>query len=144
MGADDLRHVTSVQQRSSNNTVVAYVQTDSFKPDQKVEVSVILIQGNDTYITFNGKADIPPSSGDPTQPAVLPVELPATELDATQGLTVVARITEVWPTVLQPDPEKEGITDPDIKAVWKYYEPGDPGSPSSGDGGGGVTATPQL
>jgi len=102
-GSSGLSHVTTVQQ-SSDNTLVAYVQTDSFNPGQQVEVSVYLTQG-DSYAAFNEKKRIPfPDPNNAKQPTVLHVELPKTELDAGQPVTVVTRVAEVWPTVLQPDP----------------------------------------
>jgi len=151
----DLQHVTTIQQRG-DNTVVVYVQTEGFNPGQEVEVSVYLTQGN-AYATFNDKKRIPlPDPNNPGQPP-LHVELPATKLDAKQDVTVVTRITDVWPTVLQPDPEtmeeyKKGINpeyvDQALKAVWTYQDPegkghGDPGSPPEGNGGSNITTPPQ-
>ena len=154
----DLQHVTTVQQRG-DNTLAVYVQTEGFNPGQEVEVSVYLTQGN-AYVSFNDKKRIPlPDPSNPSnskQPAVLHVELPATDLKADQDLTVVTRVTDVWPTVLQADPKtmekyqgtKERYMDQALKAVWTYQDPegkgpGDPESPTSGNGGGGVTTTPQ-
>jgi hypothetical protein len=155
MGNGALPHVATVQQRG-DNTVVVYVQTDSFKPGQEVEVSVYLTQGN-TYAAFNDKKRIPlPDPNNPKQPAVLHVELPATELIADQDVTVVTRVAEVWPSVLQQDSkileQYQGIMgeymDQGLKAVWTYQDPegkglGDPASPPPGNGGGGATASPQ-
>src|SRR5262245_8225166 len=116
----DLQHVTTIQQRG-DDTVVVYIQTEGFNPGQEVEVSVYLTQGS-AYATFNYKKRIPL----PDQPQ-LHVELPATKLDPKQDVTVVTRITDVWPTILQPDPEKtEKIRkeikpeymDQALRAVW--------------------------
>jgi hypothetical protein len=146
----DLQHVTTIQQRG-DDTVVVYVQTEGFNPGQEVEVSVYLTQGS-AYATFNDKKRIPL----PDQPQ-LHVELPATKLDPKQDVTVVTRITDVWPTVLQPDPEKtEKIRkeikpeymDQALRAVWTFPDPegkgsGDPGSPPEGNGGSDITTPPQ-
>ena len=121
---EDLRHVTSVEQRL-DNTLEVQVQTDSFKPGQEVEVSVYLVQDNEYYASFNGKMLIP----SPNDPAVLPVELPATKLDAGKPVTVVTRVTEAWPTVLQPDSEiMPGNLPPGVKAIWTYQDPQGEGS----------------
>jgi hypothetical protein len=148
----DLQHVTTIQQRD-DNTLVVYIQTDGFNPGQEVEVSIYLTQGN-AYATFNDKKRIPlPDLNNPKQLPPLPVELPATELEVDQDVTVVTRITDVWPTVLQPDSKmvgkikgvmgeykgvKEEYIDQAPKAVWTYHDPagkgpGDLGSPSSSD-----------
>ena len=119
----DLRHVTSVEQRL-DDTVLVLVQTDSFKPGQEVEVSVYLTQDNGYYGSFNGKMDIPLVN----DPAVLRVNLPAMDLDAGRPVTAVARVTEAWPTVLQPD--SEIMADQGVKARWTYH---DPQGESSGD-----------
>jgi hypothetical protein len=146
----DLQHVTTIEQRG-DKTLVVYVQTEGFNPGQEVEVSVYLTQGN-AYATFNDKKRIPL----PGQPP-LHVELPATELDAKQAVTVVTRITDVWPTVVQPDPEKtEKIRkliraeymDQALRAVWTYQdpagkEPGDQGSPAENNGGSDMTTPTQ-
>ena len=146
----DLQHVTTIQQRG-DDTVVVYVQTEGFNPGQEVEVSVYLTQGS-AYATFNDKKRIP----FPDQPQ-LHVELPATKLDAKQDVTVVTRITDVWPSVLEPDPDKtekirESIKseykDQALKAVWTYPDPegkgpGDSGSPPEGNGGSDITTPPQ-
>ena len=149
----DLQHVTTIQQRG-DDTVVVYVQTEGFSPGQEVEVSVYLTQGS-AYATFNDKKRIPL----PDQPQ-LHVELPATKLDAKQDVTVVTRITDVWPSVLEPDPDKaEAIrneikqinpeyADQALKAVWTFPDPegkgsGDPGSPPEGNGGSDIAPSPQ-
>jgi len=150
----DLHRVASVQQRG-DNTVVVFVQTDSFTSGQEVEVSVYLTQG-DTYAAHNEKKRIPLRDPDnPGKPAELHVELPAAQLDPTQDVTVVTRVSEVWPSVLRPDKGKleryqgvAGFTEQALKAVWTYQEtegkvPGDSTSPPAGNGGGEVPTTPQ-
>jgi hypothetical protein len=74
---------------------------------------------------------------------VLHVELPATPLNADQPVTVLTRVAEVWPSVLQQDSRKMeavmgAMQDPGqaLKAVWTYPDsegkgPGDPESPPS-------------
>jgi hypothetical protein len=137
----DAPHVATVEQRG-DNTLRVYVQTESFQPGQEVEVSVYLTQGS-AYATHNEKKRIPfPDLNNSKQPAVLYVELPATDLDATQNVTVVARVAEAWPSVLQQDTKVMkryaeiigGDISEDLKAVWTYQEPegkepGDPESP---------------
>jgi hypothetical protein len=147
MGNGGLPHVTEIQQRD-DNTISLYIQTDSFKPGQEVEVSVYLTQGH-SYAFYNDKKRIPfPSlpaptastvstaptaptaSTDLTPPTQLHVELPATKLDARQPVTVVTRVTEVWSTVLEKDPEKlgrykgisPGYADLGLTAVWTYQD----------------------
>jgi hypothetical protein len=150
----DVTHVATIQQRS-DNTLVALVQTESFIPGQEVEVSVYLTQG-EAYAAHYEKKRIPfPDPNNLKQPAVLHVELPATELDATQPVTVVTRVAEVWPSVLQQDKKAmtlygavSGYPDQGLKAVWTYPDSegkgrGDLESPSSGNGGGAGTTTPQ-
>jgi hypothetical protein len=150
----DAPHVATIQQRG-DNTLVVYVQTDSFTPGQEVEVSVYLTQGN-TYAAHYEKRRIPfPDPSIPKQPTVLHVELPATELNADQ-VTVITRVAEVWPSVLQLDSKKmelykgeiEEYPDQGLKAIWTYQEsegkaPGDPGSPPAANGGGTVTTLPE-
>jgi hypothetical protein len=152
-GANVLQHVTAVRQRG-DNTVEVCIQTDSFKPGQEVEVSVYLSQG-DAYAIYNHKKYIPlPDPKNPNQPAELHVELPAIVLDADQEVTVVTRVAEVWPTVLQKDSKVmaryKGVMgenmDQGLKAVWTYQDSegkgtGDQASPS-GNGGSESTATP--
>ena len=137
-GASVLQHVTKVQQRG-DNTIEVYVQTDSFKPGQEVEVSVYLSQG-DAYAIYNNQTYIPfPDPKDPQKPAELRVELPATELDGDKDVTVVTRVAEVWPTVLEKDEEavaqyqgalverygEVGETSSQgLKAAWKYKDSG--------------------
>jgi hypothetical protein len=156
-----LRHVATIQQRG-DDTILVYVQTDSFTPGQEVEVSVYLTQG-EAYAAHIEKKRIPlPDPSNPEQPAVLHVELPATKLNADQEVTVISRVAEVWPSVLQQDAKKLGeikgvlgavmraTEDPGqgLKAVWTYQDSegkgsGDPGSPTSGNAGGRVTTIPQ-
>jgi hypothetical protein len=153
-GSNVLQHVTRVQQRG-DNTIEVTVQTDSFKPGQEVEVSVYLSQG-DTYAIYNHKKYIPlPDPKNPKLPAELHVELPATVLNADQDVTVVTRVAEVWPTVLQKDSEKlarykvvmgENMGQ-GLKAVWTYQdaegkETGGPAAPSSGNGASEAAANP--
>jgi hypothetical protein len=137
----DVTHVATIQQRN-DNTLVASVQTESFVPGQEVEVSVYLTQG-EAYAAHYEKKRIPfpdhPSNS--RQLAVLHVELPATELDVAQPVTVVTRVAEVWPTVLQQDNRAmalyEGVgenSDQGLRAIWTYEDsegkvPGDPESP---------------
>jgi hypothetical protein len=151
----DVPHVEAIEQRS-DNTLLVYVQTDSFTPGQEVEVSVYLTQG-EAYATHNEKKRIPfPDPGSTKQPAVLHVELPATVLDSTQDVTVVSRVAEVWPSVLQQDLNRLGqvkgeievYPDQGLKAIWTYSDsegkaPGDPQSPPPSNGGGTVTTLPQ-
>jgi len=143
-GASVLQHVTKVQQRG-DNTIEVYDQTDSFKPGQEVEVSVYLSQG-DTYAFYNNQKYIPlPDPKDPQKPAELRVELPATVLDGNKDVTVVTRVAEVWPTVLQKDKKAvkryKGVlgenSSQGLKAAWKYKNSGgkvkgDYASPSAG------------
>jgi hypothetical protein len=149
-----LRKVETVLQRG-DNTILVYVQTDSFKPGQEVEVSVYLTQG-ETYAAHYEKKFIPfPDPSNPKQPVVLHVELPATPLNADQQVTVLTRVAEVWPSVLENDPPKLGAiiggnVDPDQapKAVWTYKESegkgsGDQGSPTSANEGSQVMTVAQ-
>jgi hypothetical protein len=140
-GAKDLQHVSAVQQRG-DDTILVFVQTDSFKPGQEVEVTVYLTQG-ESYATHVEKKRIPlpddPSNSD--QPATLHVELPRARLDAGQAVTVVTKVAEAWPSVVPPNPDElekyKGIIseyDQALKAVWKYpdavgKEPGGTVSP---------------
>jgi hypothetical protein len=156
-----LRQVPTIQQRG-DDTILVYVHTDSFTPGQEVEVSVYLTQG-EAYATHVEKKRIPlPDPSNPEQPVLLHVELPATKLNADQEVTVLTRVAEVWPSVLQQDLKKleeikgalgavmRAMEDPDqgLKAVWTYQDsegkgPGDPESPTPGNGGGRVTTLPQ-
>jgi hypothetical protein len=121
---------------------VAFVKTDRFTPGQEVEISLYLTQG-EAYAAHYERKRIPfPDPDDLKQPPVLHVELSATELDATQPVTVVTRVAEVWPSVLLPDKKSMAIYGggdgesrvQGLKAVWKYPDaegkvPGNPGSP---------------
>ena len=150
-GSSANTHVTKVEQRG-NNAISVYIQTDSFNPNQEVEVSAYLIQGGSSAfyndkkrIPFPKATDItspadvtkatdatnPTDTANPTdskQPAELHVELPATELDTAQPVTVVTRVTEIWSTVVPPDPDKlkqyrailGEYRDQEIKGVWTY------------------------
>jgi hypothetical protein len=151
--AQDLHRVTTVQQRD-DDSLVAYVRADNFSPGQEVEVSVYLTQG-DSYATYNDKKRVPfPDPGNSRQGVVLPVELPRTKLDLSKPVTVITRVSEVWPSVLQPDDEKmeeyaksESYSGQGLKAVWTYKdsvgkEAGDQASPSD-DGGSAVTTASQ-
>jgi hypothetical protein len=150
---DDLHHVTSVHQRG-DTTVRIDIQTDSFQPGQEVEVSVYLTQG-DSYAMYNEKKRIPlPDPNNPGQPGKMHVELPATNLDPMQEVTVVTRVAEVWPSVLQQDLntlkeyQNQGVGVQGLTAVWTYQESagkeqGDTESPSTGNGAGEFVKTPQ-
>jgi hypothetical protein len=143
---DDLHHVTSVHQRG-DNTISVYIQTDTFKPGQEVEVSAYLTQGS-AYAFYNDKKRIPfPDPKNPEQPVQLHVELPAAELDPGQPVTVVTRVTEIWSTVVPQDPDAlkqykvilGEYRDQEIKGVWTYPDsagkgPGDAESQSTGNG----------
>ena len=152
----DATHVATIEQRG-DNTLVVLVQTESFAPGQEVEVSVYLTQG-ETYAAHYEKKYIPfPDSNDlRQQPAVLHVELPATELDATQPVTVITRVAEVWPTVLQQDTKAmaaygravDGHPDQHPKAIWTYQDsegkvPGIRSPRHRAMGASTVTAPPQ-
>jgi hypothetical protein len=146
-GADSHSHVSRIHQRN-DNTVEVHVQTASFTPGQEVEVSGYLTQGN-TYAAFNDKKHIPlPDSPDPKQPAVLHVQLPAMDLKPDEDVTVVTRVAEVWPTVLQQDSEIVAeYVGQGLKAAWTAKDPwgkgpGGPASPSPGNWGGGATTNP--
>jgi len=126
----DVTHVTIIQQRT-DNTLVASVQTDSFLPGQEVEVSVYLTQGDEAYAAHYEKKRIPIPNppNNLRQRAVLCVELPATKLDPAQPVTVVTRVAEVWPTVLQQDKSAMprsvaagGSTYQGLQAIWTYQE----------------------
>ena len=149
----DVPHVATIKQ-GEDNTLVAYVQTSTFQPGQEVEVSVYLTQG-DSYTAHYEKKLIPFSDDDPKEPAVLQVQLPKTELLTDQNVTVITRVAEVWPTVLQPDSATvkqykvamEEYPGQGLKAVWKYREPagkapGDPESPPPGNPDSTVTTLP--
>jgi hypothetical protein len=151
-GPDAHWHVTTLQQRG-DDTLLAYVEVDGSLAGQQVEVSVYLSQG-DAYAAHYAKKRVPfLDPKDPGKPPELQVELPATSLDASEDVTVIARVAEVWPSVLQQDSTKlaainAAIQHPDQgpKAVWTYAEGkayGDQGSPSSGNVSGRVTTLPQ-
>jgi hypothetical protein len=139
----DVTHVTIIQQRI-DNTLVAYVQTDSFLPGQEVEVSVYLTQGENYAAHYEKQhIPIPDPPSNLRQRAVLPVELPATKLDAAQPVTVITRVAEVWPTVLLQGQgatalsrAASGSTDQGLKAIWKYAD-------SEGKGSGDPESPPQ-
>ena len=126
----DVPHVTTIEQMDGN-AILVHVETGSFQPGQEVEVSVYLTQG-DAYAAHYEKKRIPlPDLSKPgPQPAELHVELPATELDAGQEVTVVTRVAEVWPTVLQPDSATvkqyklaiQNYPSQGLKAAWKYRD----------------------
>jgi hypothetical protein len=131
-------HVPTVEQRPDDSIVVS-VETDSFKPNQEVEISVYLTQG-DAYASHNEKKRIPLRDlNNPKQPAQIHVELPRTLLKAEGDLTVVTRVSEAWSTVLKQDSaivEEYKKLGEGPKAVWTYQEeqaagkePGDSGSP---------------
>jgi hypothetical protein len=116
LAASSTSEIPGIYQRN-DNTVVIYIQTDSFKPGQEVEVSGYLVQG-DAYTAFNDKKFIPfPDLNHPEQPAVLHVELPATELDADQDVTVFAKVAEVKLTILEKDISAEYLGN-GIKSAW--------------------------
>jgi hypothetical protein len=123
-----LPHVDTVQQ-IDDDTLVVYVQADNFSPGQEVEVSVYLTQ-DDAYAAYNDKKRVPfPDPDNPDQPTVLPVELPKTKLNAKKPVTVITRVSEVWPSVLQPDGDKmkeyqtkESYPGQGLKALWTYED----------------------
>jgi hypothetical protein len=164
-GSSANTHVTKVEQRG-DGTISVHIQTDSFNPTQEVEVSAYLTQGNSSSfyndrkrIPFPNLTDLtdhadPTNSTDSKQPAELHVELPATTLDTTQPVTVVTRVTEIWSTVVSPDPDKlkqyrallGEYGDQGIKGVWTYQDSegkgqGDTQSQQTSNGGSNVTTT---
>jgi hypothetical protein len=62
----------------------------------------------------------------PGETVTLPVELPATALKKGKDVTVVVRVAEAWPTILEPDSrltaqyKDEGIEG--LRAVWKAQD----------------------
>jgi hypothetical protein len=136
-GSSGLPHVTEVQLRS-DDTISVYIQTASFDAGQEVEVSAYLTQDENSAL-YNDKKRIPfPDPKDAGQPTTLHVELPATGLDPAKPVAIITRVTEVWPTVLQPnsmamaeynDASAGGAYQ--LKAVWTYQgkAPGDTSSP---------------
>jgi hypothetical protein len=146
-GSSSYGRVIRIDQRD-DDTVEVHVQTGSFSPGQAVEVSVYLLQG-DTYHLYNDQKHIPvPDLDNPKQPAVLHVQLPAIPLNAGEDVTVLTRVAQVWPTLLEPNSEipnlyqQQGVDGP--KAVWTPPDlsgkgPGGPASPPPVTGGG---ATP--
>jgi hypothetical protein len=133
-GPDSHSHVARIYQRD-DDTIELYVHTASFTPGQEVEVSCYLTQGA-TYAAFNHVKWIPIPESDREETAVLHVQLPAMTLDPDAPVTVVTRVAEVWPTVLQKD---SGVgasyAGPGLKAAWTAKElwgkgPGDPASPA--------------
>jgi hypothetical protein len=115
-----LQHVARIHQRD-DNTIVVYVQTDSFKPGREVEVSGYLLQGYGAYTAFNCNMQIP-FDAKLGELVTLPVELPAMDLKKREDVTVVVRVAEAWPTILEPNPgmathyKDEGIEG--LRAVW--------------------------
>jgi hypothetical protein len=137
-GSGALPHVTEVQQRY-DDTISVYIETNSFKPGQEVEVSASLTQvpastkDDEASAFYNDTKRIAyTDSTVPGQPTVLHLEMPATGLDPALPVTVVTRVTEVWSTVLHHDSEAKivynkapaGGTYQELKAVWKYQGKG--------------------
>lgn len=118
------RQVDRIYQRD-DNTIVVHVQTDSFKPGREVEVSGYLLQGYRAYAAFSCNMSIPLDTK-PGETVTLPVELPATALKKGKDVTVVVRVAEAWPTILEPDSrltaqyKDEGIEG--LRAVWKAQD----------------------
>jgi len=114
------RQVDRIDQRD-DGTIVVYVQTDSFKPGREVEVSGYLLQGYRAYAAFNRNMSIP-FDAKPGETVTLRVELPAMGLKRRKDVTVVVRVAEAWPTVLEPNSrmaaqyKDEGVEG--LKAVW--------------------------
>ncbi|HKA11621.1 MAG TPA: hypothetical protein VKI99_14270 [Candidatus Dormibacteraeota bacterium] len=148
MASGVLPHVETIRQKD-NGSVVLDVLVVGFTPDQEVEISGYITQTNGTYASFNIKKKVPhPDSKEATEPPTIPVEVPAIELDqGEEYVTVVTRVAEVWPTVLEQ--ENSGISAADrakgVKAVWraKYPPGGGSGSPQGQSGTGSTTTEPQ-
>jgi len=115
-----LQKVERIHQKD-DDTIVVYVQTDSFKAGREVEVSGYLLQGYRAYAAFSCNMQIP-FDAKLGEDVTLPVELPAMDLKKREDLTVVVRVAEAWPTILEPNPrlmahyEDEGIEG--LRAVW--------------------------
>lgn len=129
--------VDEVQQRD-DNTIEIHVRTGSFEPGQEVEVSGYLIQGS-AYAAFNDKKHIPL---DASPYAVLNVQLPAMDLKADENVTVVTRVTEVWPTILAQDTDSTYLGK-GLKAAWKAAYPSgkEPAGPAAPQGDGSDAGT---
>jgi hypothetical protein len=110
--------VDEIYQRR-DDTVEIHVRTNSFEPNQEVEVSGYLIQGSGAYAAFNVKTHIP---GDANPSALLLVQLPAMDLKPDEGVTVVTRVAEVWPTILGQETNARRISE-GLKAVWTAEYP---------------------
>jgi hypothetical protein len=123
--------VDEVQQRG-DNTIEIHVRTDSFEAGREVEVSGYLIQGDRAYAAFHGKKHIPL---DANPSVVLNVQLPAMDLDPDEDLTVVTRVAEVWPTILEKDKDSKYLGH-GLKAAWKAEYPSgkDPAGPAASQG----------
>jgi hypothetical protein len=130
MGNNTLPHVTTVHYRG-DGTVRVHVAVDDFKDGQKVEVSGTITQPSGKFATFHWTQTVNrPSGSPPNAPVELEVPIGLTDLTDDEDVTVVARVSEVWSTVLTKTAPAAGG-----KAKWtaKYAPDGSEGPEDSGN-----------
>lgn len=86
-----------------------------FGVGKRVEVSGYMTQASGAYIPFSYMTDVVPAAN-PGDPPQVTVTIDSASLNEDDDVTVVMRVSEAWPTVLdrdKPDPEVG------IRAAWK-------------------------
>jgi hypothetical protein len=92
-----------------DGAIVLTIQLSSFSPGTPVEISGYITQASGAFARFYKVSQVPlPASPDGS--ADLTVSVPATRLAEDEDITVIARVAEVWSTVLGrdvPEPSAE-------------------------------------
>lgn len=133
-----LPHVTTVHHRA-DGTVRVHVAVDDFKDGQQVEVTGTITQPSGSFATFHWIQTISrPNGSEPNAPLELEVPIGLTDLTGDEDVTVVARVAEVWSTVLSTTTPAPGA-----KAKWEAEYTPDGSESSTPSGAPGISAAPE-
>jgi hypothetical protein len=110
-----------------DGAIALTIQLSRFSPGTPVEISGYVTQASGTFANFYQLSQVPPPDS-PESPANLIVSLPPTPLVADQDITVIARVAEVWTTVLKREapwaasPEQTSEVSPPARtrATWTF------------------------
>jgi hypothetical protein len=121
--------VPKVEQRINGDTELT-VQVVGFGEGKRVEVYGYITQDNGLFARFSGTKTVPAIQPDGS--ARFTVTVPADQMKLTAGepVTVLTWVSDIWPSMLVPDPPP---TD-EFTASWKINQDAGNGPPS-GSGG---------
>jgi hypothetical protein len=109
---------------NADGSTALFLQVSGYEAGAPVEISGTITQPSGTAGSFCG-VQLIPSSVNPGDPAILVVTVP-TRLTTGETVTVIARVTDAWVTVL--DPSAESVSSRFPGTAWRQG-PAPPGEP---------------